>query len=107
MALVRMLYFCIMEINDELVNKLANLSRLRFDEFEKEGIKTDLEKMIRFVDTLNDVETNGVEPLLFISNNENVLREDKANKKISLEEALKNAPVKDPSFFKVPKVIKK
>ena len=107
MALVRMLYFCIMEINDELVNKLANLSRLRFDEFEKEGIKADLEKMIRFVDTLNDLETNGVEPLLFISNNENVLREDKANKKISLEEALKNAPVKDHSFFKVPKVIKK
>jgi aspartyl-tRNA(Asn)/glutamyl-tRNA(Gln) amidotransferase subunit C len=102
-----MLYFCIMEINDELVNKLANLSRLQFDESEKVGIKSDLEKMIRFVETLNEVETKEVEPLLFIGDNVNVLRDDHPKQEISLHEALKNSPVKDPSFFKVPKVIKK
>jgi aspartyl-tRNA(Asn)/glutamyl-tRNA(Gln) amidotransferase subunit C len=96
-----------MEINDALVDKLALLSRLHFDETEKVSIKNDLDKMIRFVDKLNELDTTGIEPLMHISSNVNVLREDEPAPGCSREEALLNAPVNDGQFFKVPKVISK
>lgn len=102
-----MRYFCLMEINDALVNKLAMLSRLQFNDNEKEAIRNDLQKMIGFIDKLNELDTNEVEPVLHISKNVNVLREDEVHQNTSREEALSNSPLKDPQFFKVPKVIKK
>jgi aspartyl-tRNA(Asn)/glutamyl-tRNA(Gln) amidotransferase subunit C len=96
-----------MEVNDALVDKLAQLSRLKFEEGEKEEIKNDLQKMIAFVEKLNELDTTGVEPLVHMTDEVNILREDEVNGSISREEALKNAPVHDEEFFKVPKVIKK
>lgn len=96
-----------MEVNDNLVNNLANLARLQFNEVEKEMIKKDLEQMIGFVDKLKELDTTGVEPLLHMSDVVNVLREDKIQGSSSREEALKNAPDSDGSYFRVPKVIKK
>jgi aspartyl-tRNA(Asn)/glutamyl-tRNA(Gln) amidotransferase subunit C len=96
-----------MEINDALVDKLAMLSRLHFNDAEKEAIKTDLGKMIRFVDKLNELDTTGVEPLLHIGGQVNVLRDDIASQAFNREQALLNSPVEDTEFFKVPKVIKK
>ena len=96
-----------MEVNNELVEKLANLSRLKFDEVHKESIKADLQSMIQFVEKLNELDTSGVEPLLHMSDNINVLREDEVKGSIERSEGLKNAPVQDGVFFKVPKVIKK
>ncbi len=63
--------------------------------------------MIAFVDKLKEVNTEGVEPLLFISPNSNVFREDEVQGSVTREEALLNAPVTDGQFFKVPKVISK
>ena len=96
-----------MEINDTLVDKLANLSRLKFDEAGKAAIQKDLQKMIHFVEKLNELDTTGVEPLLFMSDSINVLREDETKGSISKADGLKNAAVHDGQFFKVPKVIKK
>lgn len=96
-----------MEINDAMVDKLALLARLRFNDQEKAEIKSDLEKMITFVDKLNELDTSGVEPLLHISDNVNIFREDKVQGMCSREEALQNAPLTDGKFFKVPKVISK
>jgi aspartyl-tRNA(Asn)/glutamyl-tRNA(Gln) amidotransferase subunit C len=96
-----------MEVNDILVEKLANLARLQFDDVEKAGIKNDLQKMIQFVEKLNELDTTGVEPLLHMSDNINILREDEVKGSISSKEGLKNAPLHDEQFFKVPKVIKK
>jgi len=96
-----------MEVNDALVDKLANLARLKFDAAEKEEIKSDLQKMIAFVEKLNEIDTTGVEPLLHMTNEVNVLRDDEIKGSITREEALKNAPLHDEQFFKVPKVIKK
>ncbi|MEN9571105.1 MAG: hypothetical protein RL172_2336 [Bacteroidota bacterium] len=96
-----------MEVNNALVDKLANLSRLRFDDTEKESIKTDLQRMIQFVEKLNELDTTGVEPLLHMTDNVNVLREDEIKGSISRQQALINAPVQDGEFFKVPKVIRK
>lgn len=96
-----------MIVNDELVDKLAHLSRLHVNDHEKEGLKADLQKMISFIEKLNELDTTGVEPLLFMTDEVNVLREDVVIPSITREEALLNAPVKDAEFFKVPKVIKK
>jgi aspartyl-tRNA(Asn)/glutamyl-tRNA(Gln) amidotransferase subunit C len=96
-----------MEVNDILVEKLANLARLQFDDVEKAGIKNDLQKMIQFVEKLNELDTTGIEPLLHMSDNINILREDEVKGSISSKEGLKNAPLHDEQFFKVPKVIKK
>lgn len=96
-----------MEVNDEMVDKLANLARLQFKAEEKEGIKNDLQRMIQFVEKLNEVDTTGVEPLLHMSEQVNVLREDEVKGSVETAEGLKNAPVHDEQFFKVPKVIKK
>ena len=96
-----------MEVNDALVEKITNLARLKFDDSEKEAIKNDLQKMIQFVEKLNELDTTGVEPLLHMSDNVNVLREDEVKGSLSREEGLKNAATHDDQFFKVPKVIKK
>ena len=96
-----------MEVNDALIDKLANRARLQFDDKEKAGIKSDLQRMIQFVEKLNELDTAGVAPLLHMSDNINVLRDDEVKGSISSVEALKNAPVHDDQFFKVPKVIKK
>lgn len=96
-----------MEINDTLVDKLAMLSKLHFGETEKAAIKSDLEKMICFVDKLNELDTAGVEPLMHISDNLNVLRSDEEIIQFSREAALLNSSLKNEQFFKVPKVISK
>ncbi len=96
-----------MEVNDELVDKLAHLSKLSFNEAEKEEIKTDLQRMIHFVEKLDELNLDGVEPLLHMSDEINVLRADEIKGSIPREEGLKNAPLHDGVFFKVPKVIKK
>ena len=83
------------------------LSRLHFNEAEKSAIKSDMEKMISFVDKLNELDTTGVKPLMHISTNENILRDDIVNLECTREEALINASLKDNQFFKVPKVISK
>lgn len=96
-----------MEVNDALIDKLANLARLRIEDSERESVKTDLQKMIQFVEKLNELDTTGVEPLLHVSNNVNILRADEVKDNISRNQGLKNAPMHDEQFFKVPKVIKK
>ena len=93
--------------NDELINNLSQLARLEFNDAEREAIKIDLQKMIAFIDKLNELDTTGVEPLLRMSENVNVLREDEVKGSISREDALRNTPLHDEQFFKVPKVIKK
>ena len=101
------LYFCLMEISDALIDKLAMLSRLQFNEIEKREIKSDLKKMIGFIDKLKELDTDGIAPQLHITNNVNLLREDIVVQNTVRESALQNAPVHGPQFFKVPKVIKK
>lgn len=96
-----------MEVNDALVDKLANLARLKFDDAEKESIKNDLQKMIQFVEKLNELDTTGVEPLLHMSDNINILRSDEIKGSMTREAGLQNAANHDEQFFKVPKVIKK
>jgi aspartyl-tRNA(Asn)/glutamyl-tRNA(Gln) amidotransferase subunit C len=96
-----------MEVNDELVDKLAHLARLKFDDAEQNEIKNDLQRMITFVEKINELDLENVEPMLYMTNEINVLRDDKVKPSISRDDALKNAPDHDGIFFKVPKVIRK
>lgn len=95
------------EITNKLVDDLAHLSRLTFNEEEKEAIKSDLKEMISFVEKLNEVDTANVEPLLHITPHQNILRDDVVEGSITREEALKNVPNTDGEYILVPKVIKK
>jgi len=94
-----------MEINDTIVDKIASLSKLSFSGEEKEAIKNDMNKMLDFVSKLEEVNTDGVAPLVHISEEVNVLREDVVIETITQAEALKNAPKKDSTYIKIPKVV--
>ncbi|HEY0066387.1 MAG TPA: Asp-tRNA(Asn)/Glu-tRNA(Gln) amidotransferase subunit GatC [Flavisolibacter sp.] len=96
-----------MEVTDALIDKLARLSMLQFSEGEREEIRNDLQKMIGFVDKLKELDTTGVEPLLYLSDARNVLREDAVGDVLPRQEALRNAPMHDGVYFKVPQVIQK
>lgn len=80
---------------------------LDFDGPEREAIKADLEKMIGFIDKLKELDTTGIEPLLHMAGEVNVLRDDVPGPMLLQDEALQNAPLHDNGFFLVPKVIKK
>jgi aspartyl-tRNA(Asn)/glutamyl-tRNA(Gln) amidotransferase subunit C len=96
-----------MELNKEMVAKLAKLAQLEFNPAEAESIRNDLQQMIGFVEKLNEIDTEGILPLTHISKTENSLREDVVQGSVDNETALSNAPERLEQFFTVPKVIKK
>ena len=96
-----------MEINNKLIEDLSRLAKLKFDKQSTEKMKKDLDKIISFVDKLSVIETEGVEPLIYLGEEVNILRKDEVSTEISQENALKNAPQKDSDYFKVPTVLKK
>lgn len=95
------------KIDTEAVEKIAHLARLEFDNEAKEQIIKDMNNMLAFVDKLNEIDTSNVEPLIYMSDEVNVLREDEVKPEITQAEALKNAPKHDSDYFKVPKMIEK
>ena len=96
-----------MEVNNKLIEDLSRLAKLEFDEKSAEKMKADLKKIISFVDKLSEIDTEGVEPLIYLSEEVNVLRADEIANEVSQADALKNAPQKDSDYFKVPTVLKK
>ena len=96
-----------MEVNNKLIEDLSRLAKLEFDEKSAEKMKADLKKIISFVNKLPEIDTEGVEPLIYLSEEVNVLRTDEIANEVSQEDALKNAPQKDSDYFKVPTVLKK
>jgi aspartyl-tRNA(Asn)/glutamyl-tRNA(Gln) amidotransferase subunit C len=96
-----------MKISEEIVDHIAHLSRLEFEGDKKKAILKDMENIISFMDKLSEVDTNNVEPLIFMNEEYNNLREDVANVTVTQDEALKNAPKKDSDYFRIPKVLDK
>ncbi len=96
-----------MEVNEALIDRLGELSKLKFDADETQRRMKDLNQILDFVEKLNEVNTDGVEPLLFMSQETNALRNDVEAPTLGQQGALKNAPLKDSDYFKVPKVIDK
>jgi aspartyl-tRNA(Asn)/glutamyl-tRNA(Gln) amidotransferase subunit C len=94
-----------MEVTDEMLDRVARLSRLSFGGREKQELKKDLQKMISFVDKLGELDTTGIEPLTHMGFSGNAWREDEAGGMADRQAALVNAPHKNEQYFKVPKVI--
>jgi aspartyl-tRNA(Asn)/glutamyl-tRNA(Gln) amidotransferase subunit C len=96
-----------MKITEETIDHIAHLARLRFEGPAKEAIRRDLENIIGFMGKLSELPTDNVEPLVFMSDEVNVLRDDEPEVTITQEQALKNAPKKDSDYFRIPKVLDK
>ena len=94
-----------MSVTRKDVEYIAELARLKFKEEELESFTHQLNEILSYVDKLNKLNTENVEPLLHPVENFNVFRNDELKQSITTEEALKNAPGKTDEFFKVPKVI--
>ncbi len=93
------------KIDIKTVDEVAHLARLEFNDDAKAEILNDMKRMLQFVGKLNELDTSNVEPLIYMTDEVNVLREDHIEQTITQREALKNAPEKDSDYFKVPKVI--
>ena len=95
------------EVTNKLIQDISILGKLDFDKKSTQQMKADLKKIINFIDKLSEVDTDGTEPLIYLSDEVNTLREDEIKIIVSQAEALKNAPYKDSDYFKVPTVLKK
>ena len=95
-----------MSVDNNEVDKIAQLAKLQFTDKDKESIKNDLNKMLDFVNQLKEVDTENVEPLIYMLDEDPVLREDEVKGHTTQQKALKNAPHKDSDYFKVPTVVK-
>lgn len=94
-----------MQINNALISRLEKLARLQLGEDERVRLRSDLEHILDMVDTLRELDTEGVEPLIYMNDTENIFREDVVGRQLTQEEALQNAPKQDGQYFRVPKVI--
>lgn len=96
-----------MKITEEIVDHIAHLARLEFEGEKKAAIQQDLGRIIGFMDKLQEVDTDNVEPLVFMTDEVNRLRDDEPQVTLSQDEVLKNAPQKDSDYFRIPKVLDK
>lgn len=94
-------------VDDNLIAKLSKLAKLKFDQKSAEKMKAELSTIIEFVNAISKVDTQKIEPLIYMSEETNVLRADKIENEILQKDALKNAPQKDSDYFKVPTILKK
>ena len=94
-----------MKIDVNTLKKIAHLARLEFDEKGAAKMTQDMTQILDWVEQLNEVDTDGVEPITTMSSEVNVMREDLVGSHLSHDAGLKNAPQKDSDYFRVPKVL--
>jgi len=95
-----------MIVDEALIDKLAQLSKLEFDPDSKKAIQKDLSGILSFMEKLNELDTEGIEPLIYINEELNVCRKDEVHYPVSKMELLSNAPFKDENYIKVPKFVR-
>ena len=94
-----------MKIDKENLQKIAHLARLDFEEKGAEEMVDSMTEILDWVEKLNELNTDGVEPLTNMAAEQNVLREDEVKGTLSHQRGLLNAPKKDSDYFRVPKVL--
>ena len=94
-----------MKIDKQLISKLEHLARLELSDQEAGQLMGDLNNILEMVEKLQELDTAEVEPLVYINEDVNVLREDAVEGQVSREEALRAAPDHDAVHFRTPKVI--
>ena len=93
------------EISQEEIRHIAKLAKLRFSDEEISDFAGQFNRIVAYVEKLNEVQTEGVEPMARLQKDATALRSDVPGEMLSAPEALKNAPKKTEGFFNVPKVI--
>lgn len=96
-----------MENTKQIVERVADLSRLSFTENELEVFEQQFGKILDYIQTIEQYELSAIEPLSQVGNTTGTQREDFVFPSLSVDEALSNAPKRNETFFKVPKVIQK
>lgn len=94
-----------MQVDEQLISRLEHLSRLQLTNEERTSIKGELENILAMVEKLQEVEVEGIEPLVYVNEAVNRLRKDEITNQVSREAAVQNAPTTDGTYFQVPKVI--
>ncbi|MDP4628500.1 MAG: Asp-tRNA(Asn)/Glu-tRNA(Gln) amidotransferase subunit GatC [Schleiferiaceae bacterium] len=92
-----------MNLTREDVLKLADIAKLELSETQADALLGDLEKMLGFVGKVRALDLDGVEPLVYMTDRENVLRDDVPTEALSHTDALRNAPGADSDYFRVPR----
>ena len=93
------------KIDEIQVRKVAKLSRLDLTDSEIKEFTGQLEAILEYVDKMNQLDTEGVEPLAHCLPISNCLREDKAGDSLGAQKILANAPQRDGDFFMVPRIL--
>lgn len=96
-----------MAIQEKTIDELAHLCRLEFSDSQKKEILADLNRILKFCEKLNEVDTEGIEPLIYLTDHDHQLREDAVTQSLTHESAIQNAPLADTDYFRVPKFIRK
>ena len=94
-----------MKIDKESLKKIAHLARLQIKPEEETTLLNSMDSVLSWMEQLNEIDTEGVEPLTHILDEANIWRQDISNNTLSCEEALANAPSKNDTYIMVPKVI--
>ncbi|WP_372639259.1 Asp-tRNA(Asn)/Glu-tRNA(Gln) amidotransferase subunit GatC [Fodinibius sp.] len=94
-----------MSVTKKDVKYVADLAHLQLTEEESESLVHDMNQILDYMTTLEEVDTSDVEPLEHVIDLEYRLRDDKAEEPLPHEDALKNAPDADTDYFRVPRVI--
>lgn len=92
-------------MDSQTVTKIAFLSRLKIDDDKVENTKDEFVKILSWVDQLKEVNTDGIEPLVSVNQNNIALRKDEVTDGNKSTEILANAPMKEYGYFAVPKVV--
>ncbi len=93
------------KISDETIEYVGILAKLELSEGERESAKADMEKMLDYIDTLNELDTEGIEPMSHVFPVNNVFREDVVANGDGRAQTLANAPLREDDCFKVPRTI--
>ena len=93
------------KISDETIEYVGILAKLWLSDEEKENARSDMEKMLDYIDKLNELDTEGIEPMSHVFPIKNVFREDVVTNEDGSKDTLANAPLQKNNSFKVPKTI--
>jgi len=93
------------EIDSKTVKRIAELSRLSFTDTEIDAFTHEFATIVHAIEAINTLDLNGVEPMSHVLDLPNVFRDDISSESLSVKQALENAPNKNETFFKVPKVM--
>lgn len=93
------------QLSEQDVLKVASLSRLKLSETEVDALGKQMESVLKYIDMLDELDTEGVEPMAHAIEISNVFREDQLKESLPREKALANAPQTDGSYFLVPAIL--